>query len=99
MRIIFSENAWEDYLSWHQGDKKNLKKINELIKSIARTPFERIGKPEPLKFDLAGSLIMNTGLFIKLLEKISSSLDVGTIMTGKNKGTNDPWSSDRMRYI
>ena len=57
MRIIFSENAWEDYLSWHQGDKKNLKKINELlIKSIARTPFERIGKPEPLKFDLAGSL-------------------------------------------
>ena len=38
MRIIFSENAWEDYLSWHQGDKKNLKKINELIKSIARTP-------------------------------------------------------------
>ena len=50
----FTENAWEDYTYWQAVDKKIVKKINELIKAIQRTPFEGIGKPEPLKFDLAG---------------------------------------------
>lgn len=54
MRIIFSKNAWEDYISWQAEDKKTLKKINTLIKDIQRTPYTGIGKPEPLKFDLAG---------------------------------------------
>ena len=54
MRITFSKNAWDDYLSWQTEDKKMLKKINELIKDIQRNPFSGIGKPEPLKFDLAG---------------------------------------------
>ena len=54
MRIVFSKNAWEDYISWLRDDKKNLKKINDLIKDIQRTPFEGKGKPEPLKYDLAG---------------------------------------------
>ena len=54
MRIIFSKNAWEDYLSWQSEDKKVLKKVNSLIKEIQRTPFEGRGKPEPLKFDLKG---------------------------------------------
>lgn len=53
-RIIFSKNAWEDYISWQTEDKKTLKKINALIKDIQRIPYEGIGKPEPLKFDLAG---------------------------------------------
>ncbi len=54
MRIIFSKNAWEDYTSWLTDDKNMLKKINELIHDIQRTPFEGKGKPEPLKYDLAG---------------------------------------------
>lgn len=54
MKIVFSKNAWEDYISWQSEDKKTLKKINFLIKEIQRTPFEGTGKPEPLKFDLAG---------------------------------------------
>ena len=54
MKITFSLNAWEDYLSWQQQDKKMLNKINQLIKDIQRTPFEGIGKPEPLKYDLSG---------------------------------------------
>ena len=54
MKIIFSKNAWEDYVNWQTEDKKTLKKINALIKDIQRTPYEGIGKPEPLKFDLAG---------------------------------------------
>ena len=54
MKITFSKNAWEDYVYWQTEDKKTLKKINALIKDIQRTPYEGIGKPEPLKFDLAG---------------------------------------------
>ncbi|MCH7828008.1 MAG: Txe/YoeB family addiction module toxin [Bacteroidetes bacterium] len=54
MRIIFTKNSWEDYISWQTEDKKMLRKINELIKDIQRTPFEGRGKPEPLKYDLAG---------------------------------------------
>jgi len=54
MKITVSKNALEDYLSWQKENKKILKKINELIKIIQRTPFEGNGKPEPLKYDLAG---------------------------------------------
>ena len=54
MRITFSENAWEDYISWQAEDKRMLRKINELIKVIQRTPYEGIGKPEPLKLELSG---------------------------------------------
>ena len=54
MKITFSKNAWEDYISWQKEDKKTLRRINSLIKDIQRTPFEGSGKPEPLKYDLAG---------------------------------------------
>ena len=54
MRIIFSKIAWEDYTSWLTQDRKMLRKINDLIKDIQRTPFSGKGKPEPLKYDLAG---------------------------------------------
>ena len=54
MNLTFSKNAWEDYTSWLIEDKKMLKKINDLIKDIQRTPFEGIGKPEPLKYELSG---------------------------------------------
>lgn len=54
MVLTFTENAWEDYLYWQKTDKKIVKRINELIKVIKRTPFDGIGKPEPLKYDLAG---------------------------------------------
>ena len=51
---MFTENSWEDYNSWLTEDRKMLKKINELVKDIQRTPFVGKGKPEPLKYDLAG---------------------------------------------
>ena len=54
MKIIFSQNSWEDYTSWQSEDKKILKKINTLIKDIQRNPYEGLGKPEPLKYDLSG---------------------------------------------
>jgi len=54
MNILFTDEAWEDYLYWQQFDKKLLKKINSLIKDIKRTPFDGLGKPEALKFELQG---------------------------------------------
>lgn len=54
MKLIFSEQSWSDYLYWQQIDKKIIKRINELIKDIKRTPFSERGKPEPLKHNLTG---------------------------------------------
>lgn len=54
MKLIFSEQAWDDYLYWQKQDQKFLERINTLIKEITRQPFSGIGKPEPLKHALAG---------------------------------------------
>ena len=52
--IIFIPDAWDTYLYWQGQDKKTLKRINQLIQASLRTPFEGIGKPEPLKENLSG---------------------------------------------
>ena len=52
--IKFSTRAWEDYLHWQTTDRAMLKRINQLIRDIERDPFSGIGKPEPLKHQLAG---------------------------------------------
>jgi len=54
MRLIWSSISWDDYLYWQKTDKKVLKRINALIKSCLRTPYQGIGKPEDLKGDLQG---------------------------------------------
>ena len=54
MNLLFTQEAWGDYLYWQTQDRKILKKINALLKEIARAPFEGSGKPEPLKHSLRG---------------------------------------------
>jgi toxin YoeB len=54
MKLIFSENGWQDYLYWQKTDKKKLKRINTLIQDIQRNKYEGIGKPESLKHTLSG---------------------------------------------
>jgi toxin YoeB len=54
VKVIFAQEAWDDYLYWQKIDKKILTKINGLIKEIQRHPFEGTGKPEPLKNVLSG---------------------------------------------
>lgn len=54
MRLLWEESAWEDYISWQGQDKKTLKRINQIIKDIQRSPFDGIGKPEPLRGNLSG---------------------------------------------
>ncbi len=53
-KYLFVEESWEDYLYWQSTDKKILKRINQLLKDIARHPFGGIGKPEPLKHKYRG---------------------------------------------
>jgi len=54
MEKLWTDRAWEDYIHWQTQDKKTLKKINALIRDIERSPYEGLGKPEPLKHDLTG---------------------------------------------
>ena len=54
MKLIFTDESWEDYLYWQKTDKKITRKINELIKDIYRSPLSGIGKPEPLKYKYQG---------------------------------------------
>lgn len=54
MKLLFSENAWDDYLYWQKTDKKTLVRINKLIEQTKREPFIGVGKPEPLKHSLTG---------------------------------------------
>ena len=54
MSIIFSAKAWEDYEYWIKRDKKKVDRINKLIRDTLRSPFEGMGKPEPLKRNLQG---------------------------------------------
>ena len=52
--VAFYKVAYEDYNRWEETDKKVFRRIKDLIKDISRTPFEGIGKPEPLKHELSG---------------------------------------------
>ena len=51
---MWAEHAWDDYLYWQEVDKKKIKRINELMKDIKRSPFEGLGDPEPLKHNWSG---------------------------------------------
>ena len=54
MKLIFSDQAWDDYQHWISHDFKTLERLNELIEECRRSPFKGRGKPEPLKEDLKG---------------------------------------------
>ena len=54
MKLMFSNEAWEDYLHWQKQDRKMVERINNLIKQVQRDPFVGVGKPEPLKHALSG---------------------------------------------
>ncbi|MDO5295244.1 MAG: Txe/YoeB family addiction module toxin [bacterium] len=54
MGLLWEDRAWDDYLYWQNQDEKTIKRINAQIKDIQRSPYEGLGKPEPLKHSLAG---------------------------------------------
>lgn len=55
MLLAWTKEGWEDYLYWQTHNKQLIKRINSLIKEVLRTPFEGVGKPEPLKHELSGA--------------------------------------------
>lgn len=54
MKLVWDEQAWDEYVGWQRDDKRILKRINDLIKDITRNGNEGIGKPEPLKHGFSG---------------------------------------------
>ncbi|GAA6186738.1 MULTISPECIES: Txe/YoeB family addiction module toxin [Alteromonadaceae] len=52
--LSWTDEAWNSYVYWQTQDKKTLKRINKLISDVMRSPFDGIGKPEPLKENLSG---------------------------------------------
>jgi toxin YoeB len=55
VKVAFTDQGWEDYVHWQTADRQILKRINRLIEDVLRNPYEGIGKPEPLKYALAGA--------------------------------------------
>lgn len=55
MMLSWTEDAWDDYLYWQSQDRRTLKRINTLLRDMKRSPFEGIGKPEPLKWNYQGA--------------------------------------------
>lgn len=54
MKLIFADEAWEDYFYWQKQDRRIVERINKLIQETQREPFSGIGKPEALKHALSG---------------------------------------------
>jgi len=74
MRIIFSENAWNDYIYWQQHNPSMIKKINKLIKEIQRDPADGIGKPEPLMYQLQGCYSRRINLEHRLVYQANNDI-------------------------
>ncbi|GFD94752.1 hypothetical protein KUL156_37020 [Alteromonas sp. KUL156] len=52
--LSWTDEAWNSYVYWQTQNKKTLKRINKLISDVKGSPFDGIGKPEPLKENLSG---------------------------------------------
>jgi toxin YoeB len=73
VRLVFSEQAWEDYLHWQARDQTTLDRVNALIKECQRTPFKGTGKPEPLRGDLKGWWSRRITLQDRLVYRVAGS--------------------------
>ncbi len=74
MRLVWSPTAWEDYVYWQKVDRKIMMRINALIKSCLRTPFQGLGKPEALKGDLQGCWSRRITSEYRLVYKIQNDV-------------------------
>ncbi|KRA65399.1 addiction module protein [Caulobacter sp. Root656] len=75
MKLVFSEQAWEDYLHWQANEQTTLDRVNALIKECQRSPFKGTGKPEPLKGDLKGWWSRRVTLEDRLVYRVAGSGD------------------------
>ncbi len=75
MKLVFAEQAWQDYLFWQANDPNGFQRVNDLIKECMRTPFQGTGKPEPLKGDLKGWWSRRIMLADRLVYRVSGKGD------------------------
>ena len=54
MKLLWTEEAWREYVDWQTTDKKILNKINQIIQDILRNGNDGIGQAEPLRYELSG---------------------------------------------
>lgn len=73
MKLLWTNDAWDDYLYWQANDKETLDKVNELIKECRRDPFRGKGKPEALKGDLQGWWSRRINREDRLVYRVSGS--------------------------
>jgi toxin YoeB len=73
VKLVFSDQAWEDYQHWLAHDPNVLERLNGLIKECPRTPFRGTGKPEPLKGDLKGWWSRRITLEDRLVYRVSGA--------------------------
>lgn len=73
MRLVFADQAWDDYLHWQKTDANVLARVNGLIKECMRTPFQGTGKPEPLRGDLKGWCSRRITLEDRLVYRVSGA--------------------------
>lgn len=75
MKLVFADQAWQDYLFWQANDPNGLQRVNDLIKECTRNPFQGTGKPEPLKGDLKGWWSRRITLADRLVYRVSGKAD------------------------
>ena len=73
MRLVFADQAWDDYLHWQKTDANVLARLNGLIKERMRTPFQGTGKPEPLRGELKGWWSRRITLEDRLVYRVSGA--------------------------
>jgi len=73
VRLVFADQAWEDYLHWQKTDANVLIRLNSLIKECMRTPFQGMGKPEPLRGELKGWWSRRITLEDRLVYRVSGA--------------------------
>lgn len=73
MKLVFADQAWEDYLHWQTADANVLERLNGLIKQCMRTPFQGTGKPEPLRGELRGWWSRRITLEDRLVYRVSGA--------------------------
>lgn len=82
MRKVWHDEAWEEYIEWQSKDKRILKKINNLLKDIDRNGYACIGKPEPLRGNLAGFYSVHIDeknrLIFRILDDVIEIAQCGT---------------------
>ncbi|MDP1875315.1 Txe/YoeB family addiction module toxin [Phenylobacterium sp.] len=73
MKLVFADQAWDDYLHWQRTDANILVRLNGLIKECMRTPFQGTGKPEPLRGELKGWWSRRITLEDRLVYRVSGA--------------------------